>query len=156
MDITIKTTGEPIEKQEGWHILTVAESGFSMLSGYAGDYYNIDGEMICEFEEKVNKTNQAGSLHPLAPISAIPCKFFREHFDSTDSEIIQEFESMISDFLNNNSKVIQAKNLVIDFRVSPEPINEKYIDTVVRIFNQQNDNIIKRIIIYNNQLTDRK
>jgi len=154
MDISIKITSEPCEKQAGWHILTVAESGFSMLSAYAEEDDNIDGVKIREFEERVNRSNEAGSLHPLAPISAIPCKFFRELADSTDPSILDEFEAMISDFLITNANVMQSKNLVIDFRVSPAPVKEKYIDSITRILNQQHDGVIDKVMIYQNPLPD--
>ena len=55
----------------GWHILTVAEAGFSMLDIYGRHHNGISIEAIEQFAERVNQTNESGSLHPRAPIGHV-------------------------------------------------------------------------------------
>lgn len=147
MNIKFNQSKETFDKQEGWHILTVAESGFSMLSGYASEY-RIDEITLREFEERVNHTNQSGSLHPKAPISVVPRKFFRELSDSFDSSVLEEFKTHILDFLTANSKTIKSENLVIDFRVSPSPVPRQLITTTLEALETYKDKLLKNVSIY--------
>lgn len=148
MNIVINKSNEPFEKQEGWHILTVAESGFSMLSAYAADQYGVEDLKIRQFEECINNTNEAGSLHPVAPISAIPCKYARELSDSKDPVVLKEFETHIEEFLAANLKTIKSKNIVIDLRVSPSSVPEQYIDATRKVLKAYRGEMLKDVIIY--------
>lgn len=78
MRITRENQDTTRERWVGWHILTVAEAGFSMLDIYGRLQYGLDIEIISRFAGQVNKRDEAGSLHPTAPISALPKRFFRE------------------------------------------------------------------------------
>ena len=147
MNIEIIQSNEPFEKQDDWHILTVAEASFSMLSGYASEY-SIDGLALREFEERINHDNQSGSFHPKAPISAIPRKYFRELADSPDTSVLEEFKTHILDFLTANSITIKSENLVIDFRVSPSPVPQKYITTTLEVLEEHKGKLLKNVSIY--------
>lgn len=147
MNITINKQNEPFEKQEGWHILTVAESGFSMLNAYASDQYGIDDMKIRQFEEQVNDNNEAGSLHPVAPVSAIPRKYLRELLNSTEPSILKEFKTHLKEFIAANSKSIKSEKIVIDFRVSPSPIPQQYIAAIVEVFKLYKGKMLKDIVI---------
>ena len=147
MNIEINQSNEPFEKQDGWHILTVAESGFSMLSGYASEY-GIEGLALREFEERINHDNQSGSLYPKAPISALPRKYFRELSDSSDPSVLEEFATHISEFLTANSKTIKSENLAIDFRVSPTPVPQQFIDVTLETLKAHKGKTLKRVSIY--------
>ena len=138
---------EPFETQEGWHILTVAESGFSMLSGYASEY-GIEGLALQEFEELVNRNNESGSLYPKAPISAVPCKYFRELSDSSDPSVLEEFATHILEFLTANSNTIKSENLAIDFHVSQSPVPQQFIDTTLDVIKAHQGEPLKNICIY--------
>ena len=147
MNIEINQSNEPFEKQDNWHILTVAESGFSMLSGYASEYC-IEELALRNFEECVNSTNKSGSLYPKAPISAVPRKYFRELSGSTDPSVLEEFSNHISEFLSANSRTIKTENLVIDFRVSPSPVPEQFITTTVEVLQAHKGKLLKNVSIY--------
>lgn len=94
--VQIKRSNKPFPKQEGWHILTVAEAGFSMLTVYADHQYKVNAN-IEAFADRVNNTNESGSLFPKVPISAIPRKFFRDYRNSMEADILNEFRSHIKD-----------------------------------------------------------
>ncbi len=147
MNIEINQSNEPFETQEGWHILTVAESGFSMLSGYASEY-GIEGLALQEFEELVNRNNESGSLYPKAPISAVPCKYFRELSDSSDPSVLKEFTTHILEFLTANSKTIKSENLAIDFRVSPASVPKQLIDVTFKTLKAHKGKILKNVSMY--------
>ena len=146
MNIDYKNDNEPFETQDGWHLLTVAESGFSMLSGYAGEC-GIDDNDIRAFEERINSNNESGSLHPKAPISAIPNKFFRELSDTTDTMVMNEFKKHIKDFLEANDNSIKSKNLMIDFRVSPSSVPRHYIDATNQVLRSYRSELLENVVI---------
>lgn len=132
--------------RDGWHLLTVAESGFSMLSGYAGEC-SVDDNDIHAFEERINTSNESGSLHPKAPISAIPNKFFRELSDTTDQVVLGEFKQHIKDFLVANDNSIKAKNLLIDFRVSPSHVPQQYLDAAHQVLRSYRSELLENVVI---------
>ena len=65
--------------------------------------------------EQVNETDETGSLHPKAPISAVPRHLIRENDDS------DKLAQYIREFLEVNQQRIQAKKLLIDFRAGLAP-----------------------------------
>jgi hypothetical protein len=109
------------------HFLLVAEHGFSMLDIYARDRNGITINALHLFADQVNARNEAGSLHPKAPISGIPRKFLRELADHITPATIDELKKQILDFLEANRNSIHAKKIVIDLRVSPKPVPELYL-----------------------------
>lgn len=147
MNIAFSQPGEHADLQDKTHILTVAESGFSMLSGYASEHFGIDASIICQFEEQVNHSNQIGSLYPQAPISAVPCKYFRELSESTDPDVLNEFKQHITEFLNANSNALKSRNLLIDFHVSPSAVPQQYIDATLDVLRHHSNNILKNVTI---------
>lgn len=147
MKISFNDSDQPFKAQDGWHILTVADPGFSALTIY-GEEYGLDRMAIDEFIDKVNHTNQTGSLHPKAPLSAIPCKYVRELSNSSDQHVFDEFISHINEFLSSNSKVIKSENLAIDLRVSPSPISQQYIDATVEALRAYKGKLLKNVIIF--------
>ena len=146
MNIVFRDDNEPFEIHDGWHLLTVAESGFSMLSGYASEW-GIDDNDIRAFEERINASNESGSLHPRAPVSAIPSKFFRELSESTDPGVAAEFKKHIEDFLAANDNAIKAANLMIDFRVSPSPVPQHYIDATSQVLRAYSSESLEKVVI---------
>ncbi len=125
------------EKQwDEWHVLTVAESGFSMLDIFGSHHYGIDRDVIRRFEEKINATNESGSLHPRAPISAVPRKFFRDLSESTDKSIITEFKRHVADFIDANEKTIRASKILVEFHVSPQAVPAHFVKATEEVFLQ--------------------
>lgn len=112
------------------HILLVAEDGFSMLDIYANGQRGIAKNVIKQFADMVNTRNEAGSLHPQAPISAIPRKFLRELSENITPAVIDEIKDHLADFLRANMQHIRATKIVVDLRVSPAPVPKQYLDAV--------------------------
>ena len=97
-----------------YHILTFAETGFAVLS-YCAEQFGLDKEFVEQFSEQVNETDETGSLHPEAPISAVPRHLIRENNDS------DKLARYISEFLDVNQQHIKAKKLLFDFRAGLAP-----------------------------------
>ena len=131
----------------GWHILTVAEAGFSMLDIYGRDMYDIDIAVIRRFADTVNQRGESGSLHPNAPISAIPRRFFRDIPKNKISKHLNEFQIHIKEFIQANASKIHARKILIDFHVSPEPVPDLYLSATEQAFHKySNPNDIDEII----------
>ncbi len=64
MRITRENQDSTRERWAGWHILTVAEAGFSMLDIYVRSQNGLDIEAIRQFADQVNERDEAGSLYP--------------------------------------------------------------------------------------------
>ena len=101
-------------KDSGYHVLTFAETGFAMLNIY-GEQFGLDRDTIERFSTEVNRKNESSSLHPKAPISAVPRHFIR---DNNNSETLSE---QIKDFLRANQNHIKATKLLFDFRAGVAP-----------------------------------
>ena len=92
-----------------FHILTYAEEGFAPLNIH-GEPCGLSKEILVSFANEVNRRQESGSLHPQAPISAVPRGFIRELTDSAS------LSAQIVDFLRANHQTIHAKRLLCDFR----------------------------------------
>lgn len=103
-------TGDP----DGCHVLTYAETGFSPLDIHARRF-GLDREVVDAFAAEVNRRRQAGSLHPVAPISAVPREWVRDRVQ------VDALAASIGDFLTVNRITIQARRLVFDFRTPSVP-----------------------------------
>jgi len=114
MNIIEKSSFDMEREGSGYHILTFAETGFAMLNMY-GEIFGIDISVIERFSEEVNRKDESGSLHPKAPISAVPRRFVRDGHD------VAILTRQIEDFLKANEKYIKAENLLIDFRAGVAP-----------------------------------
>ena len=121
----------------GWHVLTVAEEGFSGLSFYAESCNGISKDAVVQFAERVNRTNESGSLHPQAPVSAVPNRFFRDLSTTSDPTVLDEFKRHIRDFLAANASSIRAAKLLIDFHVSADPVPGCYLDATEEVLRKQ-------------------
>ena len=71
MIVIEKSNFEENLKDSGYHVLTFAETGFAMLNVYAKQF-GLDKDTIEKFSQETNRKNESGSLHPKAPISAVP------------------------------------------------------------------------------------
>ncbi len=149
MKITRQIQNTTAERWTGWHILTVGEAGFSMLDIYGRHQHGLDINVIRSFADRVNERDELGSLHPQAPISAIPHRFFRDQEKSNDFSALNEFKRHISEFIEANRKTIRASRILVDFHVSPEPVPHRYIEATEEIFRLagQND-LIKEVVIF--------
>ena len=99
---------------DGFHVLTYAEHGFSPLSIHGRNLY-VDSEHIRKFSDAVNTKSEAGSLHPVAPISAVPRRLVRNLRDA------KPLAASIGGFLDANQTTIKASVLIFDFRMPNVP-----------------------------------
>ena len=101
-------------KLDQFHILTYAEGGFSPLDIHARRL-GIDRELVKSFVSEVNDRSSVGSLHPQAPVSAVPRELVRDRQD------IDALAASIGEFLHVNRKTIKARRLAFDFRTPSVP-----------------------------------
>lgn len=133
---------------DGWHVITVAESGFSMLDIFGSRRYGIDRDALRCFEEKINATNESGSLHPQAPISAIPRKFLRELSGSTQDLVLAEFRRHFLEFISANERTIRAARILVELHVSPQSVPEHYVQAVEDAFRaSQTEGVVRAVVI---------
>lgn len=121
-------------------ILTVAETGFSMLNLYTN---HVDRpfaprenqESLERFANTINSSGHAEYL-PGQRLAAVPRKFFRDLAESTSPEQLQEFKDVIKAFFLDHASDFAARNLFVDFRVGPDPVPQRYIDATVEVLNE--------------------
>jgi hypothetical protein len=134
----IKLQEQPCPENESLvpdaHYLVVAEDGFSMLDGY-GQKAGLNRKTIKAFADAVNRCNESGSLHPKAPISAIPSHYLRDCEDNPDGATVNAFKNELQLFLKANAEAIKASKIVIDLHVSPKPVPAVYLNAIESIFN---------------------
>lgn len=107
--IVFRSSQQPMVYPPGLHILTFAEDGFSPLDIHAR-HFQIPRPAVCAFAESVNRNAEVGSLNPEAPISAVPRSCVR---DTNDPDALIGY---LTDFLDANASLLQARCLLLDFR----------------------------------------
>lgn len=149
MKITRQQQDASTQRWAGWHILTVAEDGFSMLDIY-GRQRGVEGNVIRSFADSVNERDEPGSLHPKTSISALPRRFFREPSSSIDSTVIADFKRHIVDFIESNRSAILASKILVDFHVSPEHVPARYLEAAEEVFRANGQGgPIDEVVIFN-------
>ena len=149
MKITRQKQNSDAAAWRDWHILTVAEAGFSMLDIYGRHQNQVGTEVIQRFADRVNETNEAGSLHPAAPISAVPRRYFRAPDTISDPDALNDFKSHLRHFLSANESTVRAKRVLIDFHVSSAPVPDRYLDATEQVFREQPcDTILQEVVIF--------
>jgi hypothetical protein len=137
MNIT-EVTDTPENMCSGdYHILTFAETGFAVLS-HCAEEFGLGKEVVEQFSDQVNVSDETGSLHPKAPISAIPRHLIRDNDDS------HKLAGYIREFLDVNQQRIKAKKLIIDFRAGLAPF---VADACKNAFNIESADSLQEIII---------
>ena len=96
-------------RRHEFHVLTYAEEGFAPLNIHA-EPAGVTKEQLVAFAVQVNRRFETGSLHPPAPISAVPRALIR---DMKDSDALRDH---IADFLRANIRTMRATKLICDFR----------------------------------------
>lgn len=133
MEIIRQAPDSDSDKWRDWHILTVAESGFSALAFYGQEIHGLDSERISNFADLINSRDEPGSLFPEAPISALPTRFFRDIPEDDIPNHLTEFKRHLNDFLLANRTRIHASKLLVDFHVSAAPVPEPYLAAVEEV-----------------------
>jgi len=138
-----------LKGRQGWHILTVAESGFSALSHYVESEFGLDPVIGAELADRINQQDEPGSLYPKAPISAIPCRYFREQADSEDPAVMEDFKRHISEFIEVNQTHIKATRVLVNFGVCHDPVPLRYVEATEEVFRKNASNgIIEKTVIF--------
>jgi len=97
-----------------YHVLTYAEEGFAPLNIHAASL-GIEKRQLVAFADSVNQRFETGSLHPRAPISAVPRALVR---DGQDAHALRNH---IAEFLRANIETIKASRIICDFRTPSVP-----------------------------------
>lgn len=97
-----------------YHVLTYAEEGFAPLNIHA-EPLGIDKWQLVAFADSVNQRFETGSLHPRAPISAVPRALVRDGKDA------QALRLHIAEFLRANIQTMKASKIICDFRTPSVP-----------------------------------
>lgn len=149
MKITRQQQDTSTQRWADWHILTVAEDGFSMLDIY-GRQRGVDRNVIRSFADSINERDEPGSLHPQTSISALPRRFFREQSSSIDSTVIADFKRHIVDFIEANRSAILASKILVDFHVSPKHVPARYLEAAEEVFRVSGQGgPIDEVVIFN-------
>lgn len=120
-----------------------------MLDVYGRHWHGLDLQVIEQFAERINQNNESGSLHPRAPISAVPKCFFRDYADSRNPQVLGEFRRHIAEFLDANRTTIHAKQLLVDLHVSDQPVPTQYLDAVEEVLRSQGqESGIEEVVIF--------
>jgi hypothetical protein len=109
MTITLLSDKDFDASARGYHVLTYAEEGFAPLNIH-GQPHGLSASLLRAFADEVNRKGESGSLHPRAPISAVPRTLIRDRPDHS------ALSARIKDFLRANRQTIQAKRVLCDFR----------------------------------------
>jgi len=110
-----------------------------MLNKY-GEQFGLDRDTIKRFSLQVNRKDESGSLHPKAPISAVPRHFIR---DDNNSETLAD---QIIDFLRANQNHINATKLLFDFRAG---VDHFVVEACKIALNSPYSNGIEEAVIIN-------
>jgi hypothetical protein len=148
MKITREHQDTTAERWAGWHILTVAEAGFSMLDIYARFQHGLDIEVIRQFADRINDHDETGSLHPRAPISAVPRRFFRGQENLDDASVVNVLTRYITEFLVANRDTIHAQKILIDFHVSPASVSLRYLDVAEEVVRLHGQGSIQEVVLF--------
>jgi len=132
---------EPVLLTPGMHVLVVAEAGFSMLDQYARFSCGLSVEDIQRFADRVNRFDEAGTLHPVAPISAVPRAYLRG--ESSPDGVGRH----VAEFLAANAASIRAKGVVIDLRVSSSRVPAAAVEACRRALEAGPDGIEEAVLL---------
>ena len=120
-----------------------------MLDIYCRHRNGLESEVIRQLADSVNERDEAGSLHPRAPVSALPRRFFRKQENSADPTVLNEFKHQVAEFLSANRITICAQRILVDFHVSPALVPRRYVDATEEVFRLHNqDEKIKEVVIF--------
>jgi len=125
------------EDVRDWHKLTVSEAGFSMLDIYGARLHGIRTDVIRNFADEVNVSDEIGTLFPDAPISAMPRRLFRGFTGDPSSRMLVDFKREFEKFILLNRSVIHASKWVVDLHVSPDPVPHGYLEIVEELIAEQ-------------------
>jgi hypothetical protein len=121
-----------------FHVLTYAEEGFAPLNEHTKSFC-IEKENLVSFADEINARNESGSLHPLAPVSAVPRVLLRDQKDASALCLC------IEEFYKINAVGIHARKVLLDFRT---PNVERFVQLAVEMsLRSEEVNFIDELIV---------
>jgi hypothetical protein len=147
VEIRVQDQGASFDRWADWHILTVAEVGFSMLTVYGGHHHGLGDEVLERFAGEVNERDEGGTLHPRAPISALPRRFFRDVGAGDEEAAVADFERQLVAFLGANRDAIRARRLLVDLHVSADPVPPRYLEVTVAALRREGADLLDEVVL---------
>lgn len=143
MNITHKARPKDLQEFQTFHIFTVAEVGFSMLDIYGRKLHGISSSQLQKFANAANDRDEMITLHPEAPITIMPKRFFRDYKADAGIDQLDGFKQKLRGFLLQSIEDIQANCIVLDWHVSavdvPESILQATEEAFESCFNGEDD-----------------
>lgn len=136
MKITRQSADMSASQWDGWHVLLIAEAGFSMLDIYGHGHYKLHRESLQQFAYQINKADSVATLFPVAPISAMPRRFIRDDDVICSLSGQEDFKKCVLQFLVSNEVESRAEYVVLDLRASSAPVPRPYIEIMVEALEQ--------------------
>ena len=119
---------------DGLHILVISWR-MRPLFFNACLLFHVKSELVRSFADQVNRRDEPGTLHPKAPITAFPYRFFRDFDGFENSDMEREFREQLSSFLEINDSTIEAHKLLVNFRDSQNMVPRHIVDATIDVLN---------------------
>lgn len=141
VELVYKSHADALDYARGVHVLTFAEQGFAPLDIH-GRRLGVDRATRVAFADAVNRADQVGSLHPQAPISAVPRSCIR------DAIVSGPLLGHLQVFIASNADHIQASRLLLDFSTPRLPHHAE--EAIVKVFGGHVSPRIEEVIVIRN------
>lgn len=139
--IAFKTHADPLVYTPDLHVLTYAEEGFSPLDIH-GRRLEVSRSILSKFSLAVNLTKETGTLHPTAPISAVPRDCIR------DIEDVDLVVGHFLDFVKANTLYLSTPRLLLDFSTPSLP--RHVYEAILQVFGAGTQSGIAEILVIRN------
>ena len=139
--IVFQSHGDPLNYAGDLHVLTFAEEGFAPLNIH-GETLGISRDTLSAFSDAVNQADDVGSLHPQAPISAVPRSCIRDTIDP--APLLRHLQA----FIAANASRMKATRLLLDFST---PRLQPHVQEAIGLaFSQENISLIDEVTVIKN------
>jgi hypothetical protein len=138
MEISRKNLDSNFEQWRDWHVIVIAKPtlNFSALDFYARVMHGVEIETIEAFATRVNEHFETLTLHPKAPISAIPERYFHFIEDTNLIVHLKDFWRNIKEFVEANRDQIHAKKILVDLHRGSDPVPDFFLTAFERAFQE--------------------
>jgi hypothetical protein len=124
------------EKWRDWHVVVIAKPQYqaSALDYYGRFIHGVDTETLHDFAKQVNENFETRTLHPKAPVSAIPERYM-QFLESTDLKTwLKDFWRNMKEFVDLNRSSIHAKKILVDLHRDSSLVPDFFLVAVERSF----------------------
>jgi hypothetical protein len=130
-----QTWDEELKRGE-CHIVTFASIGLSFFKSYCEDF--MLEEEIYDYADRINKSNETGTLFPQVNITALPVHFFEGSLSRKETAyetllqlgLIKDFEKCIRDAFVAERDYIKSGLMILEFTCSEIPY--KMVESICR------------------------